>query len=43
MTNLFSKRKKKRACMHIRMIMNKMKAEDDIRKKKKSKQTKKDH
>ena len=43
MTNLSSKRKKKRACMHIRMIMNKMKAEDNIRKKKKSKQTKKDH
>ena len=34
MTNLSSKRKKKRACMHIRMIMNKMKAEDNIRKKK---------
>ena len=42
MTNLSSKRKKKRACMHIRMIMNKMKAEDNI-KKKQSKQTKKDH
>ena len=32
MTNLSSK-KKKRACMHIRMTMNKMKAEDSIKNK----------
>ena len=41
MTNLSSKRKKKRACMHIRMIMNKMKAEDNIRKKKSQNKQKK--
>ena len=33
MTNLSSKKKKKPACMHIGMIMNKMKAEDNIKKK----------
>ena len=32
MTNLSSK-KKNGACMHIRMIMNKMKAEDSIKNK----------
>ena len=36
MTNLSSK-KKKRASMHIRMIMNKMKAEDNIKNKTKTK------